>query len=101
MRWIRSSPTTQTVSLLRNAVLGVCGLRQNFYLFGLYQNLDLDDKIFDCLLTSMAAVQAQDVQASFMFVGDLNGHLHDWLGSTTMNRHGVAGFVFATVSGCD
>ena len=29
---------------------------------------------YDCLLTSMAAVQAEDVRASFLFVGDLNGH---------------------------
>ena len=49
----------------------------------------------------MAAVQAEDVRASFLFVGDLNGHHHEWLGSMTMNRHGVAAFVFATVSGCD
>ena len=35
------------------------------------------------------------------FVGDLNGHHQEWLGSTTTNRHGVAAFDFATVSGCD
>ena len=49
----------------------------------------------------MAGVQAEDVHASFLFVGDLNGHHHDWLSSTTTNRHGVAAFDFATVSGCD
>ena len=64
-------------------------------------NPDLDDRIFDCLLTSMAAVQAEDVRASFLFEGDLNGHQQEWLGSTTTNRHGVAAFYFATVSGCD
>ena len=32
---------------------------------------------------------------------DLNGHYQEWLGSTTTNRHGVAAFDFATVSGCD
>ena len=41
------------------------------------------------------------MRASFLFVGDLNGHHQDWLGSTTTNRHGVATFYFATVSGCD
>ena len=56
---------------------------------------------YDCLLTSMAAVQAEDVCASFLFVGDLNGHNQEWLGSTMTNSHGVAGFDFATVSGCD
>ena len=35
------------------------------------------------------------------FVGDLNGHHQEWLGSTTTNRHGVAAFDLSTVSGCD
>ena len=39
--------------------------------------------------------------ASFLFVGDLNGYHREWLGSTTTNRHGVAFFDFATVSGCN
>ena len=82
-------------------VFRFCGVRQNFYLFSLYRNPDLDDRIFDCLLTSMAAVQVEDVRASFLFVGDLNEHHQEWLGSTTTNRHGVAAFDFATVSGCD
>ena len=47
------------------------------------------------------AVQTVDVRASFLFVSDLNGHHQEWLGSTTKNRHGVAAFDFATVSGCD
>ena len=49
----------------------------------------------------MAAVQAVDVSASFLFVGDLNSHHQERLGSTTSNSHGVAAFDFATVSGCD
>ena len=49
----------------------------------------------------MAAVQAEDVRASFLFVGDLNGHNQEWLGSTTTNRHGAGAFDFAKVSGCD
>ena len=49
----------------------------------------------------MAAVQPADVRASFLFVGDLNGHHQELLGSTTTNSHGVAGLHFATVSGCD
>ena len=49
----------------------------------------------------MAAVQGEDIPASYLFVGDLNGHHQEWLGSTTTNRHGVAAFDFATVSGCD
>ena len=70
-------------------------------MFSLYCNPDLDDWIFDCLLTSMAARQAEDVRSSFLFVGDLKGHHQEWLGSATTNRHGVAAFDFATVSGCD
>ena len=54
-------------------VFRVCGVRQNLYVFNLYRNPDQDEHIFDCLLTSMAAVQAEDVRASFLFVGGLNG----------------------------
>ena len=41
------------------------------------------------------------MRAAFLFVSDLNGHHQEQLGSTTTNRHGVAAFDFATVSGCD
>ena len=75
-------------------------MRQKLYVYSLYRNPDIDDRIFDCLLASMAAVQSEDVRASFLFVGDLNGNHQEWLGSTTTNRHGVASFDFATVSGC-
>ena len=76
-------------------------MRQNLYVYSLYRNPDLDDRIFDCLLLSMAAVQAEDVRASFLFVGDLSGRHQVWLGSTTTNHHGVAAFDFATDSGGD
>ena len=79
----------------------VCGVRWNLYMYSLYRNPDLDDQIFDCLLASMAAVQAEDVCASFLFVGDLNGHHQEWLFSMTTNRHGVAAFDLAAVSGCN
>ena len=46
-------------------------------------------------------MHAEDVRASFLFVGDLNGHRQEWLGSKTTNRHGIEAFDFATVSGCD
>ena len=49
----------------------------------------------------MAALQAEDVHASFLFVGDMNGHHQEWLDSPTKNRRGAATFDFATVSGCD
>ena len=41
------------------------------------------------------------MSASFPFVGDLNGHHQEWLGSATTNCHDVAAFDFATVSSCD
>ena len=73
----------------------MCGARQNFYVFSLYHNPDLADRIYDCLLTAMAAVQAVDARASFLFVGDLNDHHQEWLGSTTTNRHGVAPLILS------
>ena len=57
-------------------------------------SLDLDDLIFYCLLASMAAVQAEDVRASFLFVGDLNGHYQEWLGSTTTVGLFIVYFMF-------
>ena len=62
-------------------------MRRNLYVFSLYHNPDQDGRIFECLLASMAAVQTEDIRASFLFVGDLNGHHQEWLGSTTTNRH--------------
>ena len=59
----------------------------------------LDDRIFYFLLTSMAVVQAEDVRVYFLFVGDLNGHHRERMGSTAINRDGVAAFDFVTVSG--
>ena len=41
------------------------------------------------------------MRASFLFVGDLNGHHQEWLGSTATNRYSVAAFDSATVVGCD
>ena len=44
-------------------VFRVCGVRQNLYLYSFFRNPDL---------ASMAAIQAEDVCASFLFLGDLN-----------------------------
>ena len=49
----------------------------------------------------MAAVQDEDVRASSLSAGYLNGHHQVWLGSTTSNRRGGTTIDFATVSGCD
>ena len=40
------------------------------------------------------------MNASFLFVGDLNGHHQGWLGSTTTKSQGIAAFDVATVSCC-
>ena len=85
--------------LLRNADFYGLWCETELICVILYSNTDLDNRIFDCLLTSMAAGQAEDVRASFLFAGDLNGHHQEWLGSATTNCHGVAGCDFASVSG--
>ena len=58
-------------------------------MFNLYRYPNLDDLVFEGLLTSMAALQDEDMRASFVFVCDLNDYHQEWLGST------------ATVSGFD
>ena len=70
-------------------------------MFSLYRNPDLDDRIFDCLLVPKAAVHTEDILTTFLFVGYLNSHHQEWLGSTTTYRYGAAAFDFALVSGCD
>ena len=82
-------------------VCRVCCARQNFYLFSLYRNPDLDEQIYECLLTSIGAVLEEDVHASFLFIGDLHGYHKEWLGSSTTKDHGVAAIDFATASSYD
>ena len=78
-----------SVVVVKCCFLG-CVVWDRTFVFNLYRNPDLDDQIFDCLLASM--VQPADIRASFLFVGDLNGHHQEWLGSTTTNRHRVTVF---------
>ena len=52
------------------------------------------------LTIPMAAMKAENMCASFLFMGDLNGFLQEWLGSTTTNSHDVAAFDFVTEFGC-
>ena len=77
-------------------VFRVYGVRQNLYVFRIYGSPNLDDRILDCLQASMAAVQAEDIRASVLFVGDCNGHHQEWLGSTITNGYRVAAFDFGT-----
>ena len=64
-------------------------------MFGVYQNPDLSDKSFEGLLTAMAKVK------SFMFVGDVNAHHEEWIGSSTINVHGRAARDFTSSPGCE
>ena len=82
-------------------VFRVCGARQNLYIFSLYRNPDLDDRIYECLRTAKAVMHSVDVRESLLFMGDLNDHRQEWLGYTSTNRHGFAVPDFPTVSGCD
>ena len=67
-------------------VFSACGVRQNHHVLNLYRNPDLDDRIFYCLLASMAAMQAEDGRACFLFVGDLYRYYQAWLGFTNRKK---------------
>lgn len=50
----------------------------------------------------MASIQSVDVKASFIFVGDLNGHHQEWLGSISpTNSNGLAALDYSNLSGCE
>ena len=81
-------------------VVRVCGSRQNYYLFGAYQNPSTDDRIFDCLLSSMALIQSEDSRTAFHFMGDFNCHHEEWLGSRRTNSHGRSARDFCDMADC-
>ena len=74
-------------------VVKICSSSHNFYVNDVYWNLDLSDKIFDCLLMDMAKAQSEDRNESFLFVGNGNAHHREWLRSSKRD--------FALLSGCD
>ena len=83
-------------------IVKVCGGHSNFYIFSIYRNPDANDSIFDCLLSSMASIQQNDVRSSFLFLGDFNAHHREWLNSISpTNCHGLSAYDFSSVSGCD
>ena len=83
-------------------VVKVSGRLMNLYIFASYRNPDLDESIYECLLTKMAAVQQADSKACFVFVGDYNAHHTEWLNSVTAtDNHGVAALDFSNISGCE
>ncbi len=64
----------------------ICSRFNNYYIFSVYRNPNLDDSIYDCLLSSMASIQESDSKASFVFVGDVNAHHQEWLNSIPPNK---------------
>ena len=57
--------TSMSVVVVKWSFLGFV-VRDKTYVISLYRNPELDDRILDCLLTSMTAVQAEDDRASFL-----------------------------------
>ena len=82
-------------------VVRISSSSQNFRVFGVYRNPDLSDKIVDCLLTVMAKVRFVYRKAFFLFVGDVNAHHNEYLGSSMTNLHGRVASDFASLSGCE
>ena len=79
----------------------LCSRSNNFYIFSVYRNPDLDDSIYDCLMSSMCDIQERDKKSGFVFVGDFNAHHRVWLNSiSATDRHGIAAFDFCNLSGC-
>ena len=66
-------------------VAKTCKSSHNFYVFSVYQNPDLSNNIFGCLLTVISKVQSVDRKAFFLFTGYVNSHHEEWLGSSTTN----------------
>ena len=74
----------------------------NFHIFSVYRNPDLDNTIYDCLLSKMANIQSLDPKAAFVFVGDLNANHREYLNSVSpTNQHGRAALDFSNLSGCE
>ena len=71
------------------------------YVFGVYRNPDLSDKIFDYLLTAIAKAQSVDRKAPLLFVGDVNACHEELLGSSTTTVQSRASLDFASSSGCE
>ena len=81
-------------------VAKIPGQRLNYYLFVVYRSPSTDDRGFDCLCEAIGRIQSVDPKSVFCFVGDLNCHHSEWLGSHITDAHGVAAFDFATVADC-
>ena len=50
-------------------IIRICSSSHNFYVFGVYRNKDILNRILDCLLTAMTKVHSVYRKASFLFFG--------------------------------
>ena len=65
-------------------------LRQIISMFSVYRNPDRNNCIFDCLLTSLAAIQGNDSKSGFLIVGYFHAHHKEYLSSVSpTNCHGL------------
>ena len=70
-------------------------------ILSLYCNPILNDKLYNCLLSSMSDIQEDDRKATVIFVGVLNAHHQEWLSSLSgTDRQGLAVYKFSNLSGC-
>ena len=85
-----------------SCVFRICSRINNCYVYAFYCNPGHDGSLYDCLLDSMARVQSVDDKAVFVFVGDANDHLSEWLESVSpTDRHGRDALDFYNLSGSD
>ena len=99
-----ASPLQARVWKKEVIVVRIYSTSHSFYVFGVYRNPDLSNKIFDCLFTAVAKVQSEDRKnrkASFLFVGDVKTYYEEWLGSSMTNFHSRAARDFASSSSCE
>ena len=79
-RWIWGNFTNPnfSVAVPKCLYLG-CVVLDRTSVFSLYRNSDLYDKIYECFVTSMTAVSAKVLRASFLLICDLNDTHQQWL----------------------
>ena len=81
-------------------VAKVASSRINFYMFIVYRSPATNDRVFDCILGTMSRIQSEDPKSAFCFVGDLNCHHSDCLGSNRTDSYGAAALDFGTLMNC-
>ena len=80
----------------------ICNTRNNVYVHAIHRNPCHDGSLHDCLLDSMALVQAVDHKAFIAFVSDANAHHSEWFESVSpTDRHGSDALDFCNPSDCE